>query len=116
MFINIIILFIACNLLYQDKTTINKHYFIKQKGFILEKIHIFIFEKIPSLLSKLLDFTNNKIIKNFTQFILKLFDYTLSLFVLKNLKKDSLKTLRNIFIIIALTVLLTIFIALFGEK
>lgn len=116
MFINIIILFIACNLLYQDKTTINKHYFIKQKGFILEKIHILTFEKIPSLLSEILDFANNKIIKNFTQFILKLFDYTLSLFVLKNLKKNSLKTLRNIFIIIALTVLLTIFIALFGEK
>lgn len=116
MILNIIILIIVCYLLYKDKTTIKKHFLIKQKGFILEKTHLLIFETIPNILSKILHFINDKITKNVILFILKIFNRILSLFVLKSLRNNNFRTFGNIFIIIALVVLLTIFIILFGEK
>ena len=114
--LNILILFLLAFLLYKDKTNLKKHFFIKQKGFLLEKLHIIFFEKIPTITSDILNFIDNKITKNFTLFILKLFDYILSLFVLKNIRNKGLKTFKNIFIIIALVVILTIFVVLFGEN
>ncbi len=113
---NFIILLFIAYLVYYDKTTIKKHFLIKQKGFILEKIHITIFEKFIDKISSLFNFINDKITKNLILTTLKIFDYILSLFVLKNLKNNSYKILRNIFIIFAVITLITIFIALFGER
>ena len=114
--LNLIVLILVSFLLYKNKLNIKKQFFNKQKGFFLEKLHIIFFEKIPEIISEILDFINDKITKNLIYTTIKIFNYFLSLFALKNFRNNSYKTLRNIFIIIALIVLMTMFIALFGEK
>ena len=113
--VNFIILFITMFLFMKDKTSLNSALIPKNKGFIIEKCHIAFFETIPNKISKLTNFIDEQIMQNIISVPIKLFDNTLSIFVIKTKQKNIKKYIRNILIIFALFVILAIFTALFGR-
>ncbi len=113
--LNFIILFILMILFMKDKNGLNKALISKHKGFILEKIHIVLFEVFPHKISNLVDLTDKKIIQNILLAPIKIIDTIISLFTIKIKRKDRIKNIRNILIIFAIFTLLAIFIALFGR-
>jgi len=98
-----------------DKINIPRRIINKQVGFIIEKSHIVIFESLPDKISRILNIIDEKIIQNTTPLLIKLFNYLISLFVLKIAKTNTLSNIRNILIIFAVFALLAIFLTLFGE-
>ena len=97
-----------------DKTNLKKGLINKNLGFVLEKNHIAIFEKIPSKLAQLTEFIDEKILQNIFIVFLKIFDLLTSIFVIKLEKLKNYKSVKNILVIFALITLFAIFIALFG--
>lgn len=112
--INLLFLSILMILFFVDKVNFKKRLINKQLGFILEKMHIVFFEKMPQRLSSLLEILDEKIIQNILCFIIKMFDIFASIFVQKITKANGIKSTRNILIIFAIIALFAIFIALFG--
>ena len=99
----------------KDKINLPKRLINRQVGFILEKTHIIVFETIPDKFSRILNIVDEKLIQNISQFLVKLFNYFMSLFVLKIAKTNGVNNVKNILILFAIFALIAIFIALFGE-
>ena len=111
---NSIFLLFLMNLFYIDKTNFKKRLINKQMGFLLEKTHIFIFEKFPSFILKIAEIIDNNILQNILSPVIKFFNYASSLFIQKTIKTNETKCIRNILIIFAIIALFAIIIALFG--
>lgn len=103
-------------LFLEDKTSLNKRIINKKGGFILERIHISLFETLTFKLSTFCNFINEKIIQNFFKIPFIVIDFLSKVFVIKVLKNDAgIKKIRSIFIIFILLILIAIFITLFGN-
>ena len=98
----------------QDKINFSRRLINRQVGFVLEKAHIVFFETIPEKTSLIIDIVDEKLLQNISAFLVKLFNYVISLFVLKITKTEGITSVKNILIIFAVFALLAIFIALFG--
>lgn len=112
--LNLVFIILLMILFYKDKINLPKRLVNKQIGFFIEKGHIIFFEIIPDKLSKVIDIIDEKIIKNFTPLLIKIFNFIISFLVLKTMKNNYLANIRNILILFAIFVLFAIFIALFG--
>ena len=112
--INIALLLILMFLFMYDKTNFKKRIINKQLGFILEKTHIILFEKIPSKLLNIIEIIYDKFIQNLLVPIIKLSNFLSSKLILKTIKTNAIKKIKNILMIFALIAILAIFIALFG--
>ncbi len=113
--VNFIILFILMFLFMKDKSSLNSALIPKYKNFILERGHIFFFEKLPQKFFTIFNFIDQKIIQNLFIIPIKLINITTTLFVIKTKQKESKKYIKNILIIFALFAILAIFTALFGR-
>lgn len=111
---NLALLLLLMLLFFIDKTNFKKRLINKQLGFIFEKLHIVIFEKIPYKVSDLFEIIDEKIIQELLSPVIKLFNFISSFFVQKTMKTNLIKCARNILIIFILITLFAIFIALFG--
>lgn len=112
---NLFILFALMFLFYNDEINIKPRFFTKQKGFIVEKTHIYVFEKLPDKLFKLLNIIDEIIVQNFILFFVNLFNFIVTLFVIKTRRKSKFIRIRNILLIFALMIIIAIFFALFGS-
>lgn len=112
---NLIILLILMILFMKDKVSLERSFINKQKGFLIEKLHIFIFENLPIKISKFFNLLDEKIVQNISLIFIHIFNYLMTLFVFKTAKGHLFKNIKNILIIIALFTLFAIFIALFGR-
>ena len=113
--VNFIILFILMFLFMKDKSSLNSALIPKYKNFILERGHIFFFEKLPQKFFTIFNFIDQKIIQNLFIIPIKLINITTTLFVIKTKQKESKKYIKNILIIFALFAILAIFTTLFGR-
>lgn len=112
--LNIAFIILLMILFYKDKINLPKRLINKQVGFIIEKGHIIIFETIPDKISRILNIIDEKIIKNFTPLLIKIFNLIISFFVIKLAKTNYIANIRNILIMFAIFVLFAIYITLFG--
>ena len=101
-------------LFMKDKTNFPKRLINKQVGFVLEKMHIVVFEVVLGKIAHIFDIIDEKIIQNISLLLVRIFNYIISLFVLKITKTDGITSVRNILIIFAIFAIVAIFIALFG--
>ena len=111
---NILFVIILMLVFIQDKINFSRRLINRQVGFVLEKAHIVFFETIPEKTSRIIDIVDEKLLQNISAFLVKLFNYVISLFVLKITKTEGITSVKNILIIFAVFALLAIFIALFG--
>lgn len=112
--LNLAFIILLMILFYKDKINLPKRLINKQVGFFIEKGHIIFFETIPDKISKIINIIDEKIIKNFTPLLIKIFNFIISFFVLKIMKNNYIANIRNILIMFTIFVLFAIFIALFG--
>lgn len=112
--INLIFLLILMILFMLDKTNFKKRIINKHFGFILEKFHIILFEKIPNKISSIFEIIDEKFTQNLLVPLIKSADHLSQIFAQKTLKINTTKNIRNILIIFALIALFAILIALFG--
>jgi len=101
-------------LFLKDKNNISKRLINKRFGFALEKGHILLFENLSLKLTKLTEFIDENFIQKILYLPIKIFNFFISLFIIKTSKTTCFKIIRNILIIFALIALFAIFIALFG--
>ena len=97
-----------------DKVNLKHGLIEKQTGFLLEKTHILVFEKIMQKISQIITFVDETFVQNITSTIVRLIGGLVSAFAVKFSKSNGVKSIRNILIIFALFALLGIFVALFG--
>ena len=112
--LNILFAALLMYLFFKDKINFPRRFINKQVGFVLEKTHIIIFETIPDKISRILNVIDEKLIQNISPFLVKLFNYFISLIVLKITKTNGINNVKNILITFAIFALIAIFIALFG--
>jgi len=108
----IILLF---RILLKDKTSFKKSVLKLNKGFLLEKLYIFILEVLPIKITVLISFINEKILKNIFKFIIYILNFLAYKYMLFIQKRDVASVLKGIAATFALFALLSIFIALFGN-
>ena len=109
------LLFILMFLFMKDKVTFKRRIINKQKGFLLEKAHIVLFENLPLKISSFINFLDEKIVQNVFPFVVEIINKIISLFVIKFKRKDKIKHIQAVLIIFAIFAILAIFIALFGR-
>ena len=112
--LNFILIIVLSALFIKDKTNLKKRIF-NVKGFIIERMHIFISETLPEKLGVIFNFIDEKIIKK----VIYIPSYTINLisckFLSENSKTTIAKTLANTSTIYVIFTLFAIFIALFGR-
>lgn len=114
LFINLLISSILAYVFYKDKIEFSKRLIPKQKDFILEKIYIIIFEKLPLNISNLLDFADKKIIQNIMSFLILCIDFVITKIFLKFQKFKTCLKLKYILMLFAFVIIFAILTALFG--
>ncbi len=98
-----------------DITSLKKRPVDIKKGFLIERIHIFLFEDLPGGVSRVFNVFVKKVNFSFIPLIFRFFDI-ISCFIIRKFTKNSrMMTIRNILIIFALVILFAIFITLFGN-
>lgn len=102
---------ILMSLFYKDRINTPKRLINKQFGFVLEKMQIVLFETLPEKTSNVFEILYDNILQNIIPFVVKIFNFTVSIFVIKTMRA---KLIRNILIIFALIALFAIYIVLFG--
>ncbi len=115
-FILTIILTLAVQKLFLlDVISLKKRPVELRKGFFVEKIHIYTFEKFPTFFSDIFNILTKKVNFSVIPFIFRGFDIIASFLIKKFTKNSRIMTLRNILIIFASVILFAIFITLFGN-
>ena len=112
---NLLIFIVLFALFMKEKTNLKKRTINIQKGFIIERIQISVFELIPEKIYKTVCFIDKNITQNLFFVLLKAVETLGGIFIIKNKSKNPIKNIRNILIIFALISLVSIFIALFGR-
>ena len=112
---NLIFVALLMILFINDKNNFKKRLINRQIGFALEKSHIVLFEVVPQKISLVFDVLDEKVIQKITALLVAIFNYFISLFVVKTTKTTKIKNIRNILLIIIFFILLAIFATLFGD-
>ena len=108
---NILFMYLA----YKGKLNLKPWFFTKKKSFMVEKAHIYIFEKLPLKIANILDIIDRYIIGNIFLFFVEILNLFTKLFVIKLKNRSKINYIRAILIMLAFTVIVAIFIALFGS-
>lgn len=105
----LIVLLVLIKMFLSDKTNLNSRIINKQKGFMLERIHIFVFEKMLVKISSFFNYIDEKVVQNIIKFPIFVFEFLSTLFVVKLSKRNSeIENLRNILIIFAILAIIAI--------
>ena len=108
-----VLLLILMKLFSFDKNNFPKRFINKTKGFYLEKLHIFVFEKLPQKTA----FIFLASFDWFFDFILntlnKIFSFAVHIFLIKYEKQNKFSLLKTIFLIFAAIVIFLIIVILF---
>ena len=113
--VNILVLLLIMSLFYRDKNNIKSALISKKTGFLLERTHIFVFEKIPAKFFDLFNFIDERFFQNIVPALVKILSFISTVFVIKAGKQSKYAKIRSIFIIFALFAVIAIFIAFFGR-
>ncbi len=109
----LIVLFILIKFFLSGKTSLNSRIIKKYKGFILEKTHIFVFERLLIKISSFFNCIDEKIVQNIIKFPVFVFEFLTTFFVVKLSKRNSeIANLRNIIIVFVLLALFAIGVSL----
>ena len=109
-----ILFFVLFNLFSNGKNNIKRKIINKFTGFYLEKVNIFIFEKLFLKVANLLTILNIYLFKILFGAGNKLIDIGNSIFVIKSSKSDKISIIRKVFLIFALFIVFIILLILFG--
>ena len=110
-----IITVIFMKIAYVGKINFKPVFFTKKTGFMIERAHIFVFEKMPQIIFKIFDFIDKYIVQNCILIFVKIIDKFANLFVLKIKTRSRINYIRAILLMLAFILLIAIFIALFGN-
>ena len=112
---NLILFTIVLIFFYKDKVSLKSRLINKQKGFMLEKAHILLFEILPDGILNIFKFIDEKFIQNIFYFAVKITEKLAALFVIKMYSRNKFKYIRGILFAFVIFIILSIFIALFGS-
>ncbi len=99
----------------QDKLSFKRRVINIKKGFLIEKIYIFVFEILPFKIANLVYFIDKEIFGNIIKFLIYIFNVLSYRYMLFIQKKDVVSVIKGIIITFTIFALLAIFIALFGN-
>ena len=85
----------------------------KNKGFYLERAHIFIFEVLPAKISNTIVTANKYVLKFLFRPFLYVANLVINAFAIKYLKDSKIKMLRNVFFVFGIFIVFIIIIILF---
>lgn len=99
----------------QDKLSFKRRIIDIKKGFLIERIHIFVFEKLPLKIANLIHFIDKRVFGNIIKLIIFIFNILSYRYMRFIQKKDAISLIKGIIATFTLFALLSIFIALFGS-
>lgn len=108
----LLLLFVSF-LFSKDKINIKKRMLNKNKGFYLERAHIFIFEVLPAKISNIIVTANKYVLKFLFRPFLYVANLVINAFAIKYLKESKIKMLRNVFFVFGIFIVFIIIIILF---
>ncbi len=110
----LILLLVLFKLFSIDKMNFKRTLINKNKGFYLEKIHIIIFEVFLLKIANILLFLNKNILEMVFKIFYKILNVIVDILVIRHIKASRIGIMRNVFLVFALFIILTIIIILFG--
>lgn len=112
--LNLLIMAILMKMFLNDKVNI-KGLIKKQRGFLIERIHIYIFEELTNKIAVVLKFIDEKIVQNILNCIIIVINYFINLLNFKPLKKDILINIWMILAVVSIFAFFAIFLTLFTK-
>ncbi len=109
-----ILLVILFKLFSMDKVNFKRRLINKNKGFYLEKLHIIFFETFPIKIANLFLFLNKNVLGLIFKMLYKILNLLVGILAIRHIKASRFNIIRNIFLVFALFIILTIIIILFG--
>lgn len=97
----------------KDKISLHSRLINKQKGFILEKLNITLFETIPSKISTIFVFLDEKIFKYIFILLTQIINFVIKLLIFKVNKIKPLNNSINALILFLIFVVISVIIAIF---
>ena len=110
-----LILIVLCFLFLGKKLSFKRSLININKGFIQERLFIFVSEKLPVNIASIIEFSDKTIFKNILALFIRLFDFISFHYLIFTQKRKVKSILKGILIIFSLFAILAIFIALFGN-
>ena len=99
----------------QDKLSFRRRIINIKKGFLLEKMYLFLAEKLPLKIADLIYFVDKKILNNIVKFVIFVLHVSSYYYMKFIQRRDIPSVIKGIIFTFTLFALLSIFIALFGS-
>jgi len=87
----------------------------KQKGFALERLNIFFFEKLINKIGIFMVMLDEKLLYPCANFAFNTFAWITNKYQVRNLKRNIFKDARNIIVIFVLLVMFAILVSVIGD-
>lgn len=111
--LNLLFIFIVCLVFLSERINLKKR-FLHAKGFLLERIYIYLFETLPNKIGDVFEIIDKNIVQNIISFFIFIFDKICSFLSIKFINKNIFRRLCDVIVLLIVFAILNLLLTGFG--